>query len=46
MDGYAVRSADTTGASEASPRELRVVADLAAGTSSKPSSGRAKPSAS
>jgi len=31
MDGYAVRSADTTGASESSPRELRVVADLAAG---------------
>jgi molybdopterin molybdotransferase len=31
MDGYAVRSADTTEASEASPRELRVVADLAAG---------------
>lgn len=31
MDGYAVRAADTTGASEASPRTLRVVADLAAG---------------
>lgn len=31
MDGYAVRAADTTGASEGSPRELRVVADLAAG---------------
>lgn len=31
MDGYAVRFADTTGASEGSPRELRVVADLAAG---------------
>ncbi len=31
MDGYAVRSADTTGASETAPRELRVVADLAAG---------------
>ena len=32
MDGYAVRAADTTGASEASPRELRVIADLAAGS--------------
>ncbi len=31
MDGYAVRAADTTGASEAAARELRVVADLAAG---------------
>ncbi len=31
MDGYAVRFADTTGATEESPRELRVVADLAAG---------------
>jgi len=31
MDGYAVRAADTTGASEASPVRLRVVADLAAG---------------
>jgi molybdopterin molybdotransferase len=31
MDGYAVRAADTTGASEASPRELKVIADLAAG---------------
>jgi len=31
MDGYAVRAADTTGATEASPRELRVVANLAAG---------------
>jgi len=31
MDGYAVRAVDTAGASEASPRELRVVGDLAAG---------------
>ncbi len=31
MDGYAVRSADTAGASESAPRELRVIADLAAG---------------
>jgi molybdopterin molybdotransferase len=31
MDGYAVRAADTTGATEASPRTLRVIADLAAG---------------
>ncbi len=31
MDGYAVRAADTTGASESAPVELRVVADLAAG---------------
>src|SRR5436190_9453494 len=31
MDGYAVRAADTANASEASPRELRVVGDLAAG---------------
>lgn len=31
MDGYAVRAADTAGASEASPVELRVIADLAAG---------------
>ncbi|MEX1102620.1 MAG: molybdopterin molybdotransferase MoeA, partial [Dehalococcoidia bacterium] len=31
MDGYAVRAADTGGATEESPRELRVTADLAAG---------------
>ena len=31
MDGYAVRAADTTGASESVPVELKVVADLAAG---------------
>lgn len=31
MDGYAVRAADTAGASAASPVELTVVADLAAG---------------
>jgi molybdopterin molybdotransferase len=31
MDGYAVRAADTEAASESRPRELRVVADLAAG---------------
>ena len=31
MDGYAVRAADTAGASESRPRELRVIADLAAG---------------
>ncbi|MBA4180698.1 MAG: molybdopterin molybdenumtransferase MoeA [Anaerolinea sp.] len=31
MDGYAVRAADTTGATQSSPRTLRVVADLAAG---------------
>lgn len=31
MDGYAVRAADTTGASESAPVRLKVVADLAAG---------------
>ena len=31
MDGYAVRAADTSGATESEPRELRVIADLAAG---------------
>lgn len=31
MDGYAVRAADTTGATEDGPRELRVIGDLAAG---------------
>ena len=31
MDGYAVNSADTTGASEASPKHLKVIANLAAG---------------
>lgn len=31
MDGYAVRAEDTTGATPSSPRELRVIADLAAG---------------
>ena len=31
MDGYAVRAADTGGAGEAAPVELRVIADLAAG---------------
>jgi molybdenum cofactor synthesis domain-containing protein len=31
MDGYAVRAADTRGASEAAPVRLRVVADLPAG---------------
>lgn len=31
MDGYAVRAADTTGATEAAPRTLRVIGDLAAG---------------
>lgn len=31
MDGYAVRAADTAGASKSSPVELRVFADLAAG---------------
>lgn len=31
MDGYAVRAADTTGASETEPKRLRVIADLAAG---------------
>jgi molybdopterin molybdotransferase len=31
MDGYAVRASDTHGASEASPVELRVVGELAAG---------------
>lgn len=31
MDGYAVRASDTTGAAEARPVTLRVVADLAAG---------------
>jgi len=31
MDGYAVRAADTEGASETAPKELRVIGDLAAG---------------
>jgi molybdopterin biosynthesis enzyme len=31
MDGYAVRAAATSGASEASPVRLRVVGELAAG---------------
>ncbi len=31
MDGYAVRAEDTTGAAEASPRELRVIGEVAAG---------------
>ncbi len=31
MDGYAVRAADTLGASEANPKRLKVIADLAAG---------------
>ncbi|HNR96961.1 MAG TPA: molybdopterin molybdotransferase MoeA [Anaerolineae bacterium] len=31
MDGYALRAADTAGASGAAPVELRIVADLAAG---------------
>ncbi|MBI5288284.1 MAG: molybdopterin molybdotransferase MoeA [Chloroflexi bacterium] len=31
MDGYAVRAADTTGASDASPAQLRVIGELAAG---------------
>ena len=31
MDGYAVRAADTAGASKAEPRTLLVIADLAAG---------------
>lgn len=32
MDGFAVRAADTAGASSASPRRLRVVADIPAGS--------------
>ncbi len=35
MDGYAVRAADTAGASSASPRRLRVVATVAAGAASE-----------
>ncbi|MCI0886183.1 MAG: molybdopterin molybdotransferase MoeA [Chloroflexi bacterium] len=31
MDGYAVRAEDTAGAAEASPRELRVIGEVAAG---------------
>ncbi|MEX0683553.1 MAG: gephyrin-like molybdotransferase Glp [Dehalococcoidia bacterium] len=31
MDGYAVRAADTAGATEGSPRELRVIGEVAAG---------------
>jgi molybdopterin molybdotransferase len=31
MDGYAIRAADTTGATETAPLELRVVGDIAAG---------------
>ncbi|MCI0843630.1 MAG: molybdopterin molybdenumtransferase MoeA, partial [Chloroflexi bacterium] len=30
MDGYAVRAEDTAGAAEASPRELRVIGEVAA----------------
>lgn len=33
VDGYALHAADTTGASEAAPRELRVVGEVAAGNS-------------
>lgn len=36
MDGYAVRAADTVGASIESPRSLTVVADLAAGSADEP----------
>jgi molybdopterin molybdotransferase len=31
MDGYALRSVDTTGATEQTPKRLKVIADLAAG---------------
>jgi len=31
MDGYAVRAADTAGATESTPRELRVIGEVAAG---------------
>ena len=31
MDGYAIRAADTTGATETAPVELRVIGDIAAG---------------
>jgi molybdopterin molybdotransferase len=31
MDGYAIRAADTAGATEAAPIELRVIGDIAAG---------------
>ena len=31
MDGYAVRASDTTGATDAAPRTLRVIGELAAG---------------
>ena len=31
MDGYAVRAADTSGATEAAPKTLRVIGELAAG---------------
>src|SRR3954447_21107165 len=31
MDGYAVQAADTTGASEATPRTLQVIGEVAAG---------------
>ena len=31
MDGYAVRSSDTSGASETAPVELRVIGEVAAG---------------
>src|SRR5215217_5924288 len=33
MDGFAIRAADVTDAAHASPRSLRVVADIPAGTS-------------
>lgn len=39
MDGYAVRSADVCGASEASPIRLRVIGTIAAGSSSRPEVG-------
>ena len=33
MDGYAIRAADTSGATETAPVELRVIGDIAAGAS-------------
>jgi molybdopterin molybdotransferase len=35
MDGYAVRAADTTGATKEAPRRLQVVADIAMGTAAE-----------
>jgi molybdopterin molybdotransferase len=40
MDGYAIRASDTTGATEGSPRPLRIVGEVAAGRASTTSVGQ------